>query len=293
VRFAFIKDALAAEFPVDLCCEVLGVSRSGYYAWRDRPASARAERREALAAKVEAAHAEHRGVYGSPRVHAVLAAAGERVSENTVARLMRARGIRAKTRRKFVPRTTDSAHARPVAANVLARDFAAARPGEKWAADITYVPTAQGWLYVAGVLDLCTRRLVGWAMADHMETGLVADALRMALARRRRRRRPAADGQLRHHSDRGSQYASDDYQGLLAASGVACSMSGAGDCWDNAPMESFWATLKTELVNHEHYATRAQAAASIFEYVEVFYNRKRLHSSLGYLSPEQFEASLN
>jgi transposase InsO family protein len=290
VKFAFIKDALAGEFPVDVCCEVLGVSRSGFYAWRDRPASGRARRADDLAAKVEAVHADHRGVYGSPRVHAVLAAAGERVSVNTVAKLMRARGIRAKTKRKFVPRTTDSAHARPVADNALARDFAADAPGRKWAADITYVPTAEGWLYVAGVLDLCTRRLVGWAMADHMETSLVADALRMALARRRR---PAAGGQLLHHSDRGSQYASDDYQGLLAAGGIACSMSGAGDCWDNAPMESFWATLKTELVNHERYATRARAAASIFEYVEVFYNRKRLHSALGYVSPEQFEASLN
>jgi transposase InsO family protein len=288
VKFAFIEDTLAAEFPVDVACAVLGVSRSGYYAWRDRPASGRARRADDLAAKVEAVHAEHRGVYGSPRVHAALAAAGERVSENTVAKLMRQRGIRAKTKRTFVPRTTDSAHARPVADNVLARDFAADAPDRKWAADITYVPTAQGWLYVAGVLDLCTRRLVGWAMADHMETSLVADALRMALARRR-----PGPGQLLHHSDRGSQYASDDYQHLLAAGGIACSMSGKGDCWDNAPMESFWATLKAELVNHEHYATRARAAASIFEYVEVFYNRKRLHSALGYLSPEQFEASLN
>jgi transposase InsO family protein len=233
-------------------------------------------------------------VYGSPRLRAALVAAGERVSENTVAKVMRARGIRAKGRKRFVPRTTDSAHASPVADNALARDFAADAPDRKWAADITYVPTGEGWLYVAGVLDLCTRRLVGWAMADHMETGLVADALRMALARRRRRRRrPEAGGQLLHHSDRGSQYASDDYQRLLAAGGIACSMSGKGDCWDNAPMESFWATLKTELVNHEHYATRARAAASIFEYVEVFYNRKRLHSALGYVSPEQFEASLN
>ena len=287
MKFAFIKDALAGEFPVDVCCAVLGVSRSGYYARLRRPAAARTVRREALAAKLEAAHAGHRGVYGSPRLHAAVVAAGERVSVNTVAKVMRARGIRAKTKRKFVPRTTDSAHARPVAGNVLARDFAADAPDRKWAADITYVPTGEGWLYVAGVLDLCTRKLVGWSMADHMETSLVADALRMALARRA----PAAG--LLHHSDRGSQYASDDYQGLLATGGIACSMSGAGDCWDNAPMESFWATLKTELVNHEHYATRARAAASIFEYVEVFYNRKRLHSALGYLSPEQFEASLN
>jgi transposase InsO family protein len=290
VKFAFIKDHLAGEFPVDVACAVLEVSRSGYYAWRDRPASARAARNDALAAKLEATHAEHRGVYGSPRLYAAVVAAGERVSLNTVAKVMRARGIRARTKRKFVPRTTDSAHARPVADNVLGRDFTADRPDQKWAVDITYVSTDQGWLYVAGVLDLCTRRLVGWSMAEHMETSLVSDALRMALARRRRR--PAA-GELLHHSDRGCQYASDDYQHLLACHGIACSMSGKGDCWDNAPMESFWATLKTELVNHERYATRAQAAASIFEYVEVFYNRKRLHSALGYMSPEQFEASLN
>jgi transposase InsO family protein len=289
VKFAFIEDALAAEFPVGVACDVLGVSRSGYYARRDRPASARAARNAALTVKLEAAHAEHRGVYGSPRLHAALAAAGERVSENTVAKLMRQRGIRAKARRKFVPRTTDSSHARPVADNVLGRDFAPAAPApdRAWAADITYVPTDQGWLYLAGVIDLCSRRIVGWAMADHRETGLVSDALKMALVRRR----PEAG--LLHHSDRGCQYASDDYQHLLARHGITCSMSGKGDCWDNAPIESFWATLKTELVNHARYATRAQATASIFEYVEVFYNRKRLHSALGYVSPEQFEAGLN
>ncbi|MEZ0267065.1 MAG: IS3 family transposase [Phycisphaerae bacterium] len=291
VRFRFIKESLAGEFPVGVACAVLGVSRSGYYAWRDRPASARAARLDALAAKVAAVHAEHRGVYGSPRVHAALAAGGggggAAACVNTVAKVMRRAGIRAKGRKAFVPRTTDSAHAGPVAGNVLARDFAADLPDEKWAADITYVPTGEGWLYVAGVLDLCSRKLVGWSMADHMETGLVADALRMAVARRA----PAAG--LLHHSDRGCQYASDAYQGLLASGRIACSMSGKGDCWDNAPMESFWATLKAELVNHERYATRAEAAASIFEYVEVFYNRVRLHSSLGYKSPEQFEATLN
>jgi transposase InsO family protein len=290
VKFAFLKDALAAEFPVGAACAALGVSRSGYYAWRDRPRGTRARRRDELAVKLEAVHAAHRGVYGSPRLCAAVVAAGERVSVNTVAKLMRRRGIRARARRKFVPRTTDSAHARPVAGNALGRDFAAAAPDRKWAADVTYVPTGEGWLYVAGVLDLCTRRLVGWAMADHMGTSLVADALRMALARRRP---DAGAARLLHHSDRGCQYASDDYQHLLAQAGIACSMSGKGDCWDNAPMESFWATLKTELVNHERYATRARAAAAIFEYVEVFYNRERLHSSLGYLSPEQFEARLN
>jgi transposase InsO family protein len=289
VKFAFIKQHLAGEFPVDVCCDVLAVSRSGYYAWSRRPPSARAGRRAELAARIAAVHAENRGVYGSPRVCAALrVGGGETACENTVAKLMREHGVRAKTRRKFVPRTTDSAHQQPVAENVLARQFDAARPDEKWAVDITYVPTGEGWLYLAGVIDLCSRRVVGWSMAEHMGTGLVADALGMAIARRH----PAA-GQLLHHSDRGSQYASDDYQHLLASHGITCSMSGRGDCWDNAVMESFWATLKTELVHHERYATREQARRSIFEYIEVFYNRQRLHSSLGYVSPETFEATLN
>jgi putative transposase len=298
VTYAFIRASLAGEFPVAVACDVLGVSRSGYYDWRDRPAGPTAARRAALAVEVKAVHAEHRGVYGSPRVRAALVAkakadrgGGGDVAAvpcvNTVARVMREHGVRAKRRRPFVPRTTDGAHASPVAPNALARDFAAELPDRKWVADVTYVRTAEGWLYVAGVLDLCSRRLVGWSMAAHMETSLVADALGMALARRC----PGAG--LLHHSDRGSQYASDAYQGLLATHGIAVSMSRKGDCWDNACMESFWATLKTELVHREDYATRDEARASIFEYVEVFYNRKRLHSTLGYVSPEAFEAALN
>lgn len=287
MKFRFIKEHLAGQFPVEACCDVLEVSRSGYYAWRDRPDGARAKRRQELAAKVKAVHQATRGVYGSPRVCAALRASGEAVCENTVAKVMRDNGIRAKSKKKFVPRTTDGAHDRPVAGNVLGREFDADLPDRKWAADITYVPTAQGWLYLAAVMDLCSRKVVGWSMADHMRTGLVADALRMALARR------APGAGLLHHSDRGVQYASDDYQALLASRGITCSMSGKGDCYDNAAMESFWGTLKTELVNHEHYQTREQARASIFEYIEVFYNRHRLHSSLGYVSPEQFERSLN
>ena len=287
MKFAFIKDHLLPEFPVGVCCDVLGVSRSGYYAWLGRPASARDRRREDLAGKVRRAHEENRGVYGSPRVCRVLQAQGETACENTVAKVMREAGVRAKTKRKYVPRTTDSSHGRPVAENLLGRDFAAELPDRKWAADITYVPTAEGWLYLAAVVDLCSRKVVGWSMADHMRTDLVSDALGMALARRR-----PGEGLL-HHSDRGSQYASGDYRHLLQSHGITCSMSGKGDCWDNAAMESFFATLKTELVNHEHYGTREEARASVFEYIEVFYNRKRLHSSLGYLSPEQFEAGLN
>ena len=287
MKFAFVRDELAGEYPVDAACAALGVSRAGYYAWRGRKPSARAARREELAAKVEAVHAANRRVYGSPRVHAALAAQGERVCENTVARVMRERGIRARGKRRFVPQTTDGDHGRPVADNVLGRDFAADLPDRKWAADITYVPTGEGWLYLAGMIDLCSRKVVGWSMAEHMRTDLVADALRMALARRS----PAAG--LLHHSDRGAQHASDDYRHLLRQHGGEMSMSGRGDCWDNAVMESFWGTLKTELVHHEQYATRDQARASVFEFIEVFYNRQRLHSSLGYVSPEAFEASLS
>jgi transposase InsO family protein len=287
VKFRFIDQHLAGQYPLDVACQVLEVSRSGYYAWRDRPRSARAERRAELAEKVRAVHEANRRVYGSPRVCAALRASGERVCENTVAKLMKQQQIRAKAKKKYVPRTTDSAHHQPVAENRLGREFNTPLPDRKWAVDITYVPTGEGWLYLAGVIDLCSRKVVGWSMAEHMRTGLVADALRMALARRS----PAAG--LLHHSDRGVQYASEDYQALLASRGITCSMSGKGDCWDNAVMESFWGTLKTELVNHEDYQTRERARASIFEYIEVFYNRQRLHSSLGYVSPEAFEESLN
>jgi putative transposase len=286
VKFSFIEEHLS-EFPVAAACETLSVSRAGYYAWRDRPESAAAKRREELAASIQAVYEENRKVYGSPRICQALKAEGESVCENTVAKVMRAREIRAKTKKKFVPRTTDSNHGRPVAENVLDRRFDAQLPDRKWAVDITYIPTDEGWLYLAGVMDLCTRRIVGWSMADHMQVELVSDALSMAITKRS----PAAG--LLHHSDRGVQYACDDYRHLLRSHGMEVSMSGKGDCWDNAAMESFWSTLKTELVHHEKYATREQARQSIFEYIEVFYNRKRLHSSLGYQSPETFEASLN
>jgi transposase InsO family protein len=286
VKFTFIEDHLS-EFPVEMACETLEVSRSGYYAWRVRPESGQAKRREELAEKIRAVHEENRFVYGSPRVYKALKAEGESVSENTVAKVMREQEIRVKTKKKFVPRTTESNHGRPVAANLLDRQFAAQLPNQKWAVDITYIGTDEGWLYLAGVMDLCSRKIVGWSMADHMRTELASDALKMAILRRD----PGAG--LMHHSDQGVQYASEDYQYLLQSHKMEVSMSGRGDCWDNACAESFWATLKTELVNHEHYATREQARQSIFEYIEVFYNRKRLHSSLGYLSPEAFEASLN
>jgi putative transposase len=284
VKFAYVKTH-RVRWPAGMICGVLKVSRSGFYAWLRREPSARQRRRELLIQKIKTTHQENRGLYGSPRVHRALLIDGQTVSRNTVAKLMRQERIRAKTKRRFVPRTTDSTHQQPVAGNLLDRNFAAPEPNRKWVADITYVPTQEGWLYLAAVLDLFSRKIVGWAMADHLQTDLVSDALQMALQHRQ-----PSDGLL-HHSDRGVQYASDDYQRLLTAHGIQVSMSGKGDCWDNAVMESFWATLKTELVHPERYPTRPQAKASIFEYIEVFYNRKRLHSSLGYVSPESFEAA--
>jgi putative transposase len=286
VKFAFIKESLS-EYPVEICCQTLGVSRSGYYAWRDRPDSARAKRQEDLTVKIKTVHEENRQVYGSPRVFEALRAQGETVSENTVAKLMKKQQIAAKKRRKYVPTTTDSNHANPVAENVLNREFTAELPNQKWTVDITYIPTDQGWLYLAGVMDLFSRKIVGWSMADHMRCELVTDALQMAIARRQ------PDGQLIHHSDRGVQYTCEDYLHLLQSHDLLPSMSGKGNCWDNAAMESFWSTLKVELVHHEKYENHDQARASIFEYIEVFYNRIRLHSSIGYKSPEAFEAGLN
>ena len=286
MKFHFIHEHLQ-EYPIDVSCRVLDVSRSGFYAGRDRPQSLRADRLDELADKIQILHQQNRRVYGSPRMYEALQAQGEAVCENTVAKVMHHRGIRAKTKKRFVPRTTDSIHNQPVAENLLNREFTAEAPNRKWVTDITYIWTNEGWLYLAGVLDLFSRKVVGWAMADHMRTELVSEALQMAITHRR-----PANGLL-HHSDRGVQYASDDYQKLLQDHHMEVSMSGRGQCWDNACVESFWGTLKTELVNHEHYATRAEARQSIFEYIEVFYNRKRMHSSLGYKSPEAFEASLN
>jgi putative transposase len=284
VKFAFVQEH-RRRWPVGTTCGVLKVSRSGYYRWRNRKPSARQLRQEQLLEKIRIAHLENQELYGSPRVHRALLIDGERVSRNTVAKLMRQAKIRARTRRKFVPRTTDSRHHQPVARNLLARDFEASASDRKWVADITYVPTSQGWLYLAAVLDCFSRRIVGWAMSDTLGADLAGDALAMAL----QQRRPGPD--LIHHSDRGVQYASEDYQQLLARHGITPSMSGRGNCYDNAMMESFWATLKTELIHQDHYATRERARQSIFQYIEVFYNRKRLHSSLGYLSPEMFEAA--
>lgn len=282
MRFSFIRDH-KAEFPVERLCAILKVSRGGYYAWSRRPPSPAALRRGQLVAEIRVAHGESRATYGSPRVYRALKARGVPCCENTVAKLMKAEGVRPKARRPFVVRTTDSRHDRPVAGNGLNREFYPDRPNAVWTADITYVPTAEGWLYLAVVLDLFSRRVVGWATADHLRSELTCDALRMALEHRKPR------GELLHHSDRGVQYASEAYRHLLVEHAIEPSMSRTGNCWDNAVTESFFSTAKRELTHHESYATREEARQSLFEYIEVFYNRQRLHSTLGYRSPVEYE----
>ena len=267
-------------------CRVLGVSRSGFYAWRSREPSAAAVRRAELAEEITTIHAEVKGRYGSPRIHAELVARGTTCCVNVVARVMREAGIAARTRRQF-RQTTDSNHPHPVAENLLDREFDPGEPNASWVADVTYVPTREGWLYLAVVEDLFSRMVVGWSMAATMTSRLVVDALEMALARR------LVGPGLVAHSDRGSQYASEHYRRRLGEERITCSMSRRGNCWDNAPMESFFASLKKELVHHEDYATRDQARASIFEYIEAFYNRVRRHSSLGYVAPAEYERTHN
>jgi transposase InsO family protein len=263
-------------------CHVLEVSRSGYYAWVDRPRARRDLDDEQLAVAIAAIHQRSRGTYGSPRVHAELRAEGHTVSRKRVERLMRDLGLKARTKRRFRI-TTDSKHSNPVAPNHLARNFTVSEPDVAWVTDITYIWTDEGWLYVAAILDLFSRRVVGWAASESITRELTLAALDMALVHRR----PAAG--LLHHSDRGCQYASFDYRAALEKRHFVCSMSRKGDCWDNAVAESFFATLKVELVYRTRFATRAAAKRALFDYIETFYNRRRRHSSLGYLSPIDFE----
>jgi transposase InsO family protein len=275
------------SYEVKMMCRALNVSRGGYYAWLRRPVSGVERRRAELIERIRVAHEQSRGIYGSPRIHAELLDQEVEVCVNTVAKLMKEAGIRSKIKRRFVVRTTDSNHDQPVMKNVLDRQFDAEDLNRKWCCDITYIPTGQGYLYLAVVMDLCSRRIVGWSMADHLRTELCMNALHMAIESRR------PDAGLLHHSDRGVQYASEDYMNLLKSLDIDASMSRTGNCYDNAVMESFFNTLKTELVYHENYASPEQARQSIFEYIEVFYNRQRRHSAIGYKSPETFEASLN
>lgn len=281
MKFEFIKNN-CQEFPVIRQCDVLGVTRSGYYAWLGRPKSQRAEANEKLGEKIHEIHQESRGTYGSPRIHIALNQSGEPCRLNRVTRIMQEQGISAKKRRIYV-NTTDSNHDLPIAKNYLNRVFEAQFPNEVWLSDITYIKTDEGWLYLAGVLDLHSRRIVGWAMEDHMGVDLTLNALNMAIEQRQ----PPPD--LLHHSDRGSQYAAGAYQARLAEHGMIASLSRKGNCWDNAPMESFFDTLKSELVYRTHFETREQARSAIFEYIEGFYHRKRIHTSIDNMSPVAYE----
>jgi putative transposase len=261
---------------------MLDVSPSGYYAWRGRAPSAREMANRELMVKIKTVFQESDETYGSPRVYHALKAQGVACSENRVARLMRLRGLRARQVRRFRA-TTKRNKAHRAAPNRLKRDFTAGRPNQKWLADITYIPTQEGWLYLAVILDLFSRRIVGWAMSERMTSDLTLRALRMAI----RRRQPGPG--LIHHSDQGSQYTDKKYQALLRAHGIQASMNGVGSWYDNAPVESFFGTLKSERVHHYPYQTRDEASPDLFYYIEGFYNRRRLHSSLGYLSPEAYE----
>jgi putative transposase len=274
------------EYPVRLMCRVLEVSPAGFYVWRRRAPSARARTDAGVLLHVREAYRASAGTYGAPRIHQDLQEAGLRVGKKRVARLMRTDGLVARVRRRTWTRTTDSTHAYPTAANLLARQFAVPAVDRVWVSDVTYVPVSRGFLYLAVVLDLASRRVVGWALRDDVSTALVLEAMRMALAARR----PAPG--LLHHSDRGTQYASGEYRALLASHEVRLSMSRRGNCWDNAVVESFFATLEHELLSRHPVRTPEETRRAIFAYIETWYNRRRRHSTLHYLSPAQYEAQL-
>lgn len=281
MRYGFIRDH-RREFRVWKMCEVLSVSKSGYYAWLNRPESNRAREERILLSLIRMVYARHQKRYGSPRIADTLCDEGYRVKKSRIARIMRDNGIRARGKRKFRV-TTNARHHLPVAENLLDRQFNVTTPNRVWVADLTYIRTGEGWLYLAAVMDLYSRRIVGWAMRTRITSELTLEALHQALGRR------TVHPGLLHHSDRGSQYAAGTYQQLLERHGITVSMSRKGDCWDNAPMESFFATLKTELVHQETFLTREEARGKIFAYIEAYYNRKRRHSTLGYKSPVDFE----
>jgi putative transposase len=287
MRYRFIDDHRAV-WPIEVQCRVLQVSRSGYYAWRTRPVSRAAQRRVELTDRIRAIHGrKHHANYGAPRIHRELLEQGHACDRKTVEKLMCQAGIRAKTCRRFRVQTTDSRHGLPIAPNRLARQFQPTARHQTWTMDITYIPTDEGWLYLALVEDLYSRKIVGWAMSERIDSELVAAALNMALTQER-----PHEGLLAH-SDRGVQYASDHFQGILARHGITCSMSRKANCWDNAPTESLIATIKKELVHQQHYATRDQARHALFEYIEVFYNRQRRHSALDYQTPHDVHHGRN
>ena len=271
------------KYPVSRICVLLDISRSGYYAWKNRKPNQREHINQVLLDHIHRIYKKYRKAYGSPRVYAQLKKEGYSCNQKKVARLMRQEGLRSQRKYRRVV-TTNSNHCFPVAPNLLNRNFHVDRPNQKWVGDITYIPTAEGWLYLASILDLFSRKVVGWEMSSYIDADLVERALRMAFYQRQ------PNFGLLHHSDRGSQYASHQIRNILAANRVQVSMSRRGDCYDNAVMESFFGTLKNEWVHHQKYQTRAQARTDIFSYIEGFYNTVRLHSTLGYLSPNEFEA---
>ncbi len=281
MKYVFIRDHRGA-FPVGLMCRTLEVGVSGFYAWLKRPESPRNQANRRLLLEIKAVHQKSRKTYGSPRIHAELNEIGHACSRYRVARLMRRYGIVSKHKRKFRA-TTNSHHSYPVAENLLRRQFDVSEPGRCWVSDITYIPTREGWLYLAATLDLFHRKVIGWAMDRWIARQLAIDALNMAV------KSAGLKPGLIHHSDRGVQYASNEFQALLRANAIRCSMSRKGDCWDNAVAESFFHTLKVELIHGRIYNTRQEAKTAVFEYIEVFYNRQRRHSYLGYLSPVDFE----
>jgi len=281
MKYVFIRNHRGA-FPVDLMCRTLEVGSSGFYAWLNRPESPRNRENQQLLMEIKAVHKRSRTTYGSPRIHAQLNESGHACSRYRVARLMRQHGIVSKHKRKFKV-TTNSVHSYPIAENLLQRRFNVFRPGQCWVSDITYIPTLEGWLYLAVTLDLFHRKVIGWSMDRWITRQRVIDALNMAI------KNGCFEPGLIHHSDRGVQYASNEFQALLKTNGIQCSMSQKGDCWDNAVAESFFHTLKVELIHGKTYITRQEAKTAIFEYIEGFYNRQRRHSYLGYLSPDEYE----
>jgi transposase InsO family protein len=280
MKYRFIS-AHRGTFKVGRMCTLLKVSRSGFYAWLTRPESPRSRENRSLEAKIRVFHAASHGIYGSPKIHQDLIDDGVRCGKNRVARIMREAGIRSRRKRKFKA-TTNSRHSLPVADNLLDQNFTAETPDSVWVGDITYVATQEGWLYLAVLIDLYTRKVVGWSTASRMTRQLTLDALQMALGRQ------IPEKGLVHHTDRGSQYASGDYQKVLSDRRIVCSMSRKGNCYDNAVAESFFGLLKTEWVNHCRYRSRSEANRSLFYYIEIFYNRKRRHSSLGYKTPHEY-----
>ncbi len=282
MKYNFIQQ-MSDRYPIKMICQTLDTSRSGYYDWRKRKQSLREEANEALFKQIYQVHHKSRETYGSPRVHAELEQQGYLCSRNRIARLMRLNGLVGRRKYNKVT-TTNSKHSYPIVPNLLNRQFYAEQPNQKWVSDITYIPTREGWLYLAGIMDLFSRRIIGWDMGAQINSDLVERALRMALYQRQ----PSKG--LLHHSDRGSQYASNQIRKILASNQINVSMSRTGNCYDNAVMESFFSTLKCEWVGFQKYETRVQARKDIFTYIEGFYNTVRLHSTLGYLSPKMYEA---